>query len=378
MEKHQLNIGVLTSSRADYGIYLPLLKVLKKESFCKLEIIAFGTHLKEKFGRTVDHIISDGFDVKYSIDNLISGDKALDIAKSYANTVDLFGDLWNEHGNRFDIVICLGDRFEMAAAVNAGIPFNINFAHLHAGETSEGAIDHIYRDQITLASKIHFISLPEFKTRIEEITQKKGTTTTTGAIGLENLKTISLLNHEEFMVKWGIDLTIPSILVTVHPETRDYYKNYDHVKELEKSLMELSLRYQIVITMTNADTLGNLYRSMYHKVSHLRSNICIVENLGSQSYFSAMKMTQLLIGNSSSGIIEAASFNKYVINIGNRQKNRLCSKNVIHVPFNHEDIIIATKQYIELEYDEENIYSFPEGIASIVEKLKNFIEPKCK
>ncbi len=378
MEKHRLNIGVLTSSRADYGIYLPLLKVLKKESFCKLEIIAFGTHLKDKFGRTVDHIISDGFDVKYSIDNLISGDKALDIARSYANTVDLFGDLWNEHRNRFDIVICLGDRFEMAAAVNAGIPFNINFAHLHAGETSEGAIDHIYRDQITLASKIHFISLPEFKTRVEEITQKKGTTTTTGAIGLENIKSFSLLNSKEFYSKWNIDLNIPSILITVHPETIDYERNHDYSIELEKLATHLSIEYQLVITMPNADTMGTLFRNVLHKTREKRKNIFLVENFGSQSYFSAMNMCKIVVGNSSSGIIEAASFNKYVINIGNRQKNRLCSKNVIHVPFKHEDIISATKQYIELEYDGENIYSFPEGIASIVEKLKNFIEPKRK
>lgn len=376
MEKHQVKIGVLTSSRADYGIYLPLLKAIKKESFCKLEIIAFGTHLKNKFGRTVDQIISDGFNVKYCIDNLIHGDQALDIVKSYANTVDLFGDFWCEHGSTFDVIICLGDRFEMAAAVNAGIPFNMNFAHLHAGETSEGAIDNIYRTQITSACNSHFISLPQFQSRVEKIVGKKGTTTLTGAISLENLKTISLLNHEEFMKQWGIDLTIPSILLTVHPETIDYNKNHHYVKELEKTLMELSSRYQIVITMTNADTLGNLYRNMYHKVSHLRSNICIVENLGSQSYFSAMEMTQLLIGNSSSGIIEAASFQKYAINIGDRQKNRLCSKNVVNVPFNHKDIIKATDQYIDLKFNGENIYSYPEGISLILEKLKNLNESK--
>ena len=130
--------------------------------------------------------------------------------------------------------------------------------------------------------------------------------------------------------------------------------------------------------MPNADTMGTLFRNVLHKTREKRKNIFLVENFGSQSYFSAMNMCKIVVGNSSSGIIEAASFNKYVINIGNRQKNRLCSKNVIHVPFKHEDIISATKQYIELEYDGENIYSFPEGIASIVEKLKNFIETKRK
>lgn len=371
-----MNIGVLTSSRADYGIYLPLLKEIKSDSFFNLKIIVFGTHLKYSYGYTVNQILNDGFDIKYKVDNLLNGDSPLDISLSYAKTVKLFGELWSEHQKEFDIVLCLGDRFEMAAAVNAGIPFNVVFGHIHAGETSEGAIDNVYRNQITSASSYHFISSPQFKLRVEGIVNKKGTTTHTGAIGLENIKTLPLLNKNEFKSKWNIDFSLPSILVTVHPETVNYNENYQHVAELEKVLMTLSARYQLVITMTNADTLGNLYRKMYEKMNLSTKNICLIENFGSQSYFSAMKMSRILIGNSSSGIIEAASFNKYVVNIGNRQKNRLCSKNVIHVPFNHKDIIIATKKYIELEYNGENIYSFPEGIASIIDKLKSLIKAK--
>ena len=372
MGKPRLNIGILTSSRADYGIYLPLLQVLKKDIFFNLNIIAFGTHLKKKFGYTINEIKADGFKVPFEIDNLMKGDTAIDITKSYGNTVNLFAELWDESQDEFDLVICLGDRFEMAAAVNSGIPFNIQFAHLHAGETSEGAIDNIYRDQITLASKIHFISLPEFKTRVEDITHKKGTTTTTGAIGLENIKSLPLLNLLEFKSRWNIDLSIPSILITVHPETIDYERNHKYSIELEKVITHLSGAHQLVITMPNADTMGSVYRKVYQKLDKKSKNICLVENFGSQSYYSAMKMCKIILGNSSSGIIEAASFKKYVINVGDRQKNRTCSDNVIQSSFKFEDIIKKTMKYIDKEYDGSNIYSKSNGVSAIIKTLKEF------
>ena len=189
-----MNIGVLTSSRADYGIYLPLLKAIKSDSFFNLKIIVFGTHLKDSFGYTLNQILHDGFEVNYTIDNLLKGDNPVDISLSYANTVKLFGEFWGKHDHEFDTVLCLGDRFEMAAAVNSGIPFNIGFGHLHAGETSEGAIDNIYRDQITMASKYHFVALNKFVSRVAQIVKRKDLITVTGAIGLENLKSIQLLD----------------------------------------------------------------------------------------------------------------------------------------------------------------------------------------
>ena len=372
MGKPRLNIGILTSSRADYGIYQPLLHALSKDPIFKMDIIAFGSHLKKAFGYTVNQIKADGFEVKYQIDNLIQGDSALDISKSYGNTINLFAEFWNKSHTNFDFVVCLGDRFEMAAAVNAGIPFNVPFAHLHAGETSEGAIDNIYRDQISLASKIHFIALAEFKDRVEKLIHKKATTTLTGAISLENIKSLPLLNLLEFKSRWNIDLSIPSILITVHPETIDYERNHKYSIELEKVITHLSGAHQLVITMPNADTMGSVYRKVYQKLDKKSKNICLVENLGSQSYYSAMKMCKIILGNSSSGIIEAASFKKYVINVGDRQKNRTCSDNVIHSSFKFEDIIKKTMKYIDKEYDGSNIYSKSNGVSAIIKTLKEF------
>ena len=144
-----MRIGVLTSSRADFGIYLPLLNLIKLDTFFKLEIIAFGTHLSQLHGYTVHEIEENGFDHIQKIPSLISNDSESSISSSYGLTVLKFADFW--HNNKYDLVFCLGDRFEMSAAVQAGIPFGINYAHIHGGETTLGAIDNVYRHQISIA-----------------------------------------------------------------------------------------------------------------------------------------------------------------------------------------------------------------------------------
>ena len=366
-----MNIGVLTSSRADYGIYLPLLKEIESDSFFNLKIIAFGTHLKVAYGYTVNHILNDGFDVKYKVNNLLNGDSPRDISLSYANTVKLFGEFWSKHKKEFDIVLCLGDRFEMAAAVNAGIPLNITYGHLHSGETSEGSIDNIYRNQITMASKFHFVALDHFASKVCQIVDRKNTTTITGAIGLENLKSLNLLNQMEFKKLWGIDLTIKTILLTIHPETIDFEKNESHCEQITSSIHELSEDYQILISLPNADTNGSVYRNAFEKLSSIHKNVLTIENLGTKSYFSALKMCGIVVGNSSSGIIEAATFGKYVINIGNRQKNRVCSDNTFHVKFDKVDIVKKIRDHIGKKYLGKNIYEKKNGVKKIINKLKN-------
>ncbi len=370
MGRPKIKISVLTSSRADYGIYLPLLMELEKDTDIELSIIAFGTHLKKEFGSTVQQIEEDGFTIDEKIDNLIHGDSAKDVALNYAHTATLFSEIW-AHSN-YDCVLCLGDRFEMAAAVNAGIPFGVYFAHIHAGETSLGAIDNVYRDQISLAAKLHFVSIKDFKKRIEHIIGYPDTAFYSGAMALENLKSIQILSVKEFRNKWGVDLSKPTILVTVHPETIQPERNQNHIKELEKALRELLEDTQVLATMPNADTLGLTYRKMFERMNDV-DNLKIVENLGTQSYFSAMKMSRLLLGNTSSGIIEAASFGKYVINLGERQKGRVHGENVIHVPFNSTYICSAVNKYLNSTYSGRNIYESPLGIKYVIKTLKEKI-----
>ena len=366
-------IAILTSSRADYGIYLPLLKALKDDPFFELRIIAFGTHLSPFYGYTINQILSDGFEVQYQIESMLTGDTPNAISTAMALTSLKFADFWKDHQKDFDLVFCLGDRYEMFAAVIAGIPFKIPFAHLHGGEKTLGAIDNIFRHAITLASKYHFVSCKEHAVRVAELTESKDNVFDIGALSLDNLTSLTLLSKEDFYIKFGVDLDEQTILVTCHPETVTPEMNGIYIEELANTLLELN-NYQIIITLPNADTCGTIIRKRLLQLPEQSDNrIVCFENLGSQGYFTAMKFCSFLLGNTSSGIIEAASFGKYVINLGNRQEGRKQSSNCYNVPFNKE-LILQTVAKVEENptYTGENIYfkgNAAKNICSILKKL---------
>jgi GDP/UDP-N,N'-diacetylbacillosamine 2-epimerase (hydrolysing) len=365
-----MRIAVLTSSRADYGIYLPLLNRLKADVSIEFDLVVFGSHCSERFGSTVEQIKSDGFKPFVEIDNLREGDSPVDIAKSYSRTVDLFADFWNEN-SEYDWVLVLGDRFEMAAAVNAGVPFGIRFAHIHAGETTLGAIDNIYRHQISLASRLHFVSTEGYAKRVISILGADDSVEVVGALGLENVGTIPLLDVSEFQQKWNIDLTLPTVLMTIHPETVNTAENKSHIDQLKEAIQQIITSHQLVVTLPNADTMGSLYRDFFREL-HFESpdKIFTIENFGTQSYFTCMKYASILIGNTSSGIIEAASFGKFVINLGNRQAGRETSQNVVSIPFESKQIISAFHRLKGNEYTGQNNYFRENSSKMIIDRLK--------
>lgn len=366
-----IRVGVLTSSRADFGIYLPLLKALQKEEAFHLELIVFGTHLSKFHGYTVEQIEREGFKIAKRIESLLLGDTPSAIASAYGLTALKFAEYWQENEQSFDVVFALGDRFEMAAAVAASIPFGIKIAHLYGGETTLGAIDNIYRHSISLASQLHFVGAEFFAKRLNQLLDdEKASIYNVGSLSLENLKNIDFLSVEAFKNKWQIDLNIKTILVTVHPETVAYQKNLAYCEATIKALEQLANEFQIVITMPNADTAGMVFREAFETLAKKQQSIKIIENFGTQSYFTCMKYAKLMVGNTSSGIVEAASFQKYVLNLGDRQKDRLCGENVIHVPFNHDLIVKNTLEYATKEYNGENIYFKSNPSEIIIQILK--------
>jgi GDP/UDP-N,N'-diacetylbacillosamine 2-epimerase (hydrolysing) len=369
MATHSIKIGVLTSSRADYSYYLPVLDALKNNPQFLLHIIAFGSHTDEKYGATVQVIEKDGFEVYAKLKTLSNGDSPLDIANSYGETAKIFGSFWNEHTD-FQWVLCLGDRFEMAAAVAAGIPFGIRFAHFYGGDETLGAIDNVYRDHLTRCASMHFVALESSAERVREITKNASHIEQIGSLSLLNLKKIELLDLVAFCEKWSISPEKPFVLVTCHPETVDYQKNEKYAFELKKALVTISKTHQVLVTMPNADTNGSIFRSMFEDLYLASRNVVLVENLGTQSYFSAMQHAALLIGNTSSGILESAHFNKYVINLGNRQKGRTSNPNVIHVPFDHQSIVENFNQYKDLSYGFNDIYAPKDAVLRIINLLK--------
>lgn len=364
-----MNIGVLTSSRADYGIYRPLLKQMQLDPLFSLKVIAFGTHVSQFHGYTLEEIKKDGFNVFQTINSLLINDNEEGIATSYALTALKFSDFWKENKNEFDIVLCLGDRYEMFAAVTAGIPFGINFAHLHGGETTLGAIDNIYRHCISLASSLHFVTLPSARERLTGILGSAENIHLVGSLSLDNLTSLNLLPISEFNEQWGIDLSKPSVLMTFHPETRG--NNISVQQEgIEGTLEHLLQSWQVIVTMPNADTNGSALRDVYRKFE-TQPNLKLIENFGTLGYFSCMRQVDFVIGNSSSGIIEAASLKKYVINIGERQRGRETGANIVHVPFNLPSIKNAIEEVrVKGPYNGQNIYGSGNTGNAIIKILK--------
>lgn len=367
-------IGILTSSRADYGIYLPLLNILRGYSDFNLKLIVFGTHLSPFHGFSINQIQKDGFKVDYSIESILVGDTSNAISTAMALTSLKFADFWKERKNEFDVVFCLGDRYEMFAAVIAGIPYNIKFAHLHGGEKTLGSIDNIFRHAITLSSKYHFVSCEDYRNRVAEIIETSDNIYNVGALSLDNLSSLTLLTIDEFKSRYNIDLEYPTILVTFHPETINPEINKLNVEKLADALLNLT-NYQVLITLPNADQESYTIRKKLLQLPSLSNNrILCFENLGSQAYFTIMKYCSFLLGNTSSGIIEAASFGKWVINLGSRQSGRKQSKNVFNVQFD-ENLIVETVSIIEntSAFSGENIYykgNAAENICSILRNLK--------
>jgi GDP/UDP-N,N'-diacetylbacillosamine 2-epimerase (hydrolysing) len=365
-----MRVSILTSSRADYGIYFPLLKRLKDDAYFDLNIIAFGTHTSKKHGYSIDNILADEFDINYQIKTVL-GDSPKEIAKSMALTIKEFSEIWEKEKEKTDLIICLGDRYEMFAAVSASIPFNITIAHIHGGETTLGAIDNKFRHALTLIAKYHFTSTAIHAEKVKELLSNENNIYNVGALSLDNLESVKILSIKDFKLKFNIDLSLPTILVTFHPETVSFEKNEAYVKILSSIFREIT-NFQFVITMPNADTMGNVIRDEFLNLADKFNHIIAVENFGLQGYFSAMKHSQFLLGNTSSGIIEAASFNKYVINLGNRQKGRTGGRNIINIEIEKEAILKAINKIAPLgEFLGRNIYKGEQSASQqIIEILK--------
>ena len=362
-----MKIGVLTSSRSDYGIYLPLLQKLKTDSFFELEIIAFGTHLSENHGYTLNDIEKDGYETIHKISSLIDDDNQKGITISYGNTILKFSEFWENHS--FDLVLCLGDRFEMSAAVQASIPFGIKLAHIHGGETTLGATDNIYRHQITLASVIHFTAADVFSNKVMSLIGSQDKIYSLGSLSLDDLSSFVPVEKLVLLKKFNIP-DKDFVLVTFHPETVLSQLNSSFANLMRTALSEISDSINIVITMPNADTLGSVYREEIIKLKNdIPNRIFLVENFGKANYFSAMYYSNVLIGNTSSGILEAASFGKYVVNVGDRQKGRAQSDNIINVPFDVLSICLAVSVALEKgTFKGENIY-YKNGVAQNIIKI---------
>ncbi len=334
-------VTILTSSRADYGILRPLISKLDADSFFELHLVVFGTHNSEFHGNTIREIENDQTPVFKKISTPFDGDSPKAISDIIGNTYLEFSKFWAESNT--DLILCLGDRYEMFAAVGAAVPFNIPIGHISGGEITEGAIDNIYRNSLTLMSTYHFASCEVYRENIVRITDINRNAFNVGALNFDNLTSMEFYSKNEFNDTFNIELKDNTILITLHPETISFEKNEEYVIALISALEDLS-DYRQLITMPNADTSGVIIRNKILEYSSSTKNtVFIVESLGWKGYLSAMKHCKFMLGNTSSGFVEASFFPKKVINLGDRQKGRLVSNNIFNTPITKTDILKAVQ-----------------------------------
>ena len=367
-----MKIAILTSSRADYGILYPLISKLYYDKFFNVDIIAFGSHLSKISGKTKELILKDGFFINYGLATSPKSDTPLDISNSMAITINKFAKIWKKEN--YDLIIVLGDRYEMFAACISSIPFNVKIAHIHGGETTNGAIDDCFRNSITQMASIHFAAAEEYRNRIIDLKNSNFSVYNTGSLSIDNLKKIKLLSIKNFKKYFKIDLRIPTILITFQPETVDFEKNKKYISILTETLSELS-KFQLVITMPNEDTMGIFIRKKLENFIKNNSNSIKVETFGTIGYLSCMKHCKMMIGNTSSGFIEAAFFSKYVINIGKRQDGRIVTPNIRCVDIDKIKILAAVNnfsKYKEVRYN--GIYGNGKTADKIISILKKNVK----
>jgi GDP/UDP-N,N'-diacetylbacillosamine 2-epimerase (hydrolysing) len=345
-----------------------LLRALKNDEFFELHLLVFGTHLAEKYGYTAHQIVEDGFDISHRFITAPEDDSPGHIVKSMATTMVTFSSLWEKES--FDMLIALGDRYEMFAAVASTVAFNIPVAHIHGGETTLGAIDNAFRHSITSMAKYHFTSCEEYKSRVIEIKGSNQGVYNVGALSIDTLSSMEFLTIREFYEKHKIDLNKPTILFTFHPETVSYQKNEEYVITLIEALKELK-EYQVVITMPNSDTMGNIIRDNLKSFINDNRNTFGIESFGSKSYLSCMKYCSFMLGNTSSGFVEASWFPKTVINVGERQKGRILTSNIITCAIEKNEILKAIAGIDENRIKSVNeIYGKGETAKRIITLIK--------
>lgn len=319
-------ICVITGSRAEYGLLYWFLKEVDKDTNLKLELIITGMHLSRKFGLTYKEIKKE-FKLSKKINIDISTDTSTSISKSIGKAIKLFSEAYIELNP--DIVVVLGDRYEIFGATVAAMISQIPIAHIHGGELSEGSWDDAIRHSITKMSHLHFAATEEYKKRIVQLGEDPKRVFNIGGTGIENIKRLKLLNKKEFENSINFKLNYKNLLVTFHSSTLEKNTSKKQFQELLSAIDEL-VETNIIFTKTNSDLNGNVINQMIDEYTKKNSNKSVsFTSLGQLRYLSALKFVDALIGNSSSAIIEAPSFKIGSVNIGDRQMGRIKAASVI-------------------------------------------------
>jgi len=367
----RFRVGVATTSRADFGIYRPVLAALAQQPGIELGLIVSGMHLSPEFGMTVHEVEASGVPVFAQFECLVSSDSAAGVGASMGLATLSAAQAFMH--TPLDLLVVLGDRYEMHAIALAALPHAFPVAHIHAGEETLGAIDNALRHSMTKLSHLQFCATEEAAARVRAMGENPDNVVVSGAPSLDNVLQTTLLDRAQLKDRFAIPADRDYVLVTYHPVTLDLGRSHD---ELEAVLAALAQRQEhAVMTLANADPSGRAINRHLKKLSGEHAGrITLVGHFGTQGYFSAMQHARMMIGNSSSGIIEAASFGLPVINVGDRQKGRERSPNVIDAEGDTDAILAAIEQALTPGHQQlcamkTNVYGDGQAARRIAETI---------
>ena len=347
---------------------------IKDDPDLTLQVIATGAHLSPEFGLTYREIEKDGFRIDRKVEMLTSSDTPVGIAKSMGLGLIGFADALNEL--RPDLIVVLGDRFEIFAAVAAALVACVPAAHLHGGETTEGAFDDALRHSITKMSHLHFVAAEIYRQRVIQLGEQPERVFLVGGLGIDNIKRLQLLDRVELEASLGFKLRKRNLLITFHPVTLETATAADQMAELLAALAELQ-DTQLIFTMPNADTDGRVLVKMVDQFVAQRANARAYTSLGQLLYLSSIAHVDGVVGNSSSGLAEVPSFKKGTINIGDRQRGRLQAESVINCEPNRQSIAVALERLYSADFKASlghvrNLYGEGGASEKVVETIKHY------
>ena len=370
-----IKICVVTGSRAEYGLLSRLMQMIQEDSGLKLQVIATNMHLSPEFGLTYQEIEKDGFFINKKVEMLLSSDTANGTAKSVGLATIGFADAYEDL--KPDLLLVLGDRYEILSAVTTALFYKIPVAHLHGGEITEGAYDDAIRHAITKMSHLHFTSTEEYRKRVVQLGENPERVFNVGAIGIDNIKHLKLLSRDVLERELQFLLKEQTILVTYHPVTLD---ENDTRMQFQCLLNVLNDRQdiRIIFTLPNSDTGGRVIIPMIQDFVKCNKDRAIAfASLGSLRYLSVLRCVSAVVGNSSSGIIEAPSFGIPTLNIGNRQKGRIVARSVLQCEISEQAIragleIVLANSFLQLARNVINPYEQKNTAVKIRDVLKTY------
>lgn len=368
-------IAILTTTRAEYGLLKPLINAIKDSVDLELQLLVTGMHLMPEFGNTYELIEKDGFTIAAKIHDGLQGDKPLDIVRAIGKAMIGFGEVFDNLNP--EMLIVLGDRSELMAAVASAVIYNIPVAHIHGGETTEGAYDELFRHAITKMSHLHFVSNEVYRQRIIQMGEAPDRVFTVGALGVDSIKGQKLLNRVDFEKSISGKLNKKSALITFHPVTMENDTAEAQFRELLSALDRLD-ETTLIFTKPNSDRDGSSIIALLEEYVNKNKHKAIsFDSLGQLRYLSALQHVDFVIGNSSSGILEVPYFNIPTINIGDRQKGRLSPGSVIHCKPIYEEISMAIDRAYDPEFlegikNQEQLYGEGNAVEKILEEISDF------